>query len=257
MGIGKIVILAGKGDSTNILYNALKDEYNIAKVIIEEPVSKKVFIIKRIKKLGVTIIVGQILFQVFIYPILGIKSQQRIKEIVTENNLDKQKITNKKVIKVKSINSDQTISALKEINPEVVIVNGTRIISGKVLEAISAPFVNIHVGITPMYRGVHGAYWAIKEQDIENCGVTVHFVDKGIDTGNILEQDIIKVSYRDNFVTYPLLQLAKGIPLLKKSLVSIFNENYIIKDPPKGRTQLRTHPTLWGYLYYRITRGVK
>jgi folate-dependent phosphoribosylglycinamide formyltransferase PurN len=72
---------------------------------------------------------------------------------------------------------------LKAINPDLVIVNGTRIISKKVLSSINSKFVNIHVGITPKYRGVHGTYWALVNNDVENSGVTVHFVDEGIDTG--------------------------------------------------------------------------
>lgn len=253
----KIVMLAGKGESTNIVYNAMKDEFNIENILIEEPVSKKIFIKKRLKKLGVIKVIGQILFQVFIFTILRGNSKSRIKEILETYNLNTQEIYSEKIINVKSINSDQTISVLKEIKPDVVIVNGTRIISNSVLDAIPVPFVNIHVGITPMYRGVHGAYWAIREQDIENCGVTVHLVDKGIDTGKILEQDIIEVTKKDNFSTYPILQLAKGIPLLKKSVVSILNDSIILRDSPKGISQLRTHPTFFDYLYNRITKGVK
>ena len=41
----------------------------------------------------------------------------------------------------------------------------------------------MHAGITPQYRGVHGGYWAVVNNDPEHCGVTIHFVDKGIDTG--------------------------------------------------------------------------
>jgi folate-dependent phosphoribosylglycinamide formyltransferase PurN len=67
---------------------------------------------------------------------------------------------------------------LKAINPDLVIVNGTRIISKKVLSSINSKFVNIHVGITPKYRGVHGTYWALVNNDVENSGVTVHFVDE-------------------------------------------------------------------------------
>jgi methionyl-tRNA formyltransferase len=40
--------------------------------------------------------------------------------------------------------------------------------------SINSKFVNIHVGITPKYRGVHGTYWALVNNDVENSGVTVH-----------------------------------------------------------------------------------
>ncbi|MFT4646131.1 MAG: folate-dependent phosphoribosylglycinamide formyltransferase PurN, partial [Planctomycetota bacterium] len=47
----------------------------------------------------------------------------------------------------------------KKLNLDVIIVNGTRIISSKVLESMPALFINIHTGVTLQYGGVHGAYW--------------------------------------------------------------------------------------------------
>ena len=51
------------------------------------------------------------------------------------------------------------------------------------LEAVPAVFLNTLAGITPSYRGVHGAYWALVQRQPDACGVTVHLVDAGIDTG--------------------------------------------------------------------------
>ncbi len=70
----------------------------------------------------------------------------------------------------------------------MVLVVGTRIISRKVLVAVAAPFINYHDGITPKYRGIHGGYWASAQSDLANFGVTVHLVDPGIDTGEVLYQ---------------------------------------------------------------------
>ena len=46
-----------------------------------------------------------------------------------------------------------------------MVVNGTRILSRRMLESIDAVFLNMHVGITPKYRGVHGGYWALANGD--------------------------------------------------------------------------------------------
>ena len=37
----RVVILAGKGESTRLMFNGIKDSFSVEKVIIEEPVSKK------------------------------------------------------------------------------------------------------------------------------------------------------------------------------------------------------------------------
>ncbi|MEM5568767.1 hypothetical protein AAF695_08410 [Aerococcus viridans] len=58
----KIIMLAGNGESALYMYNALKDQFNIEKVIIEEPTNRKTFIKKRIKNLGLVKVIGQIFF---------------------------------------------------------------------------------------------------------------------------------------------------------------------------------------------------
>ncbi len=252
----KLLILAGKGDSLNMVYNSLKEDYDIEAVIREEAVSRKEFLKKRIKKLGVAKVAGQVLFQVTISKYLGVISRKRKQEIRNQYRLNPAALPSTKIINVKSVNDKSTIAFLKKINPELVVVNGTRIISDEVLKSIPAPFVNIHAGITPKYRNVHGAYWALVNDDLDNCGVTVHLVDRGIDTGSIIYQQRIPVSDKDNFSTYPLLQLGEGIICLKKALSDIFDMKLVFK---KGIPESRIwyHPTFWQYLYYRIVHHKK
>lgn len=145
---------------------------------------------------------------------------------------------------------------LQKIAPDAIVVIGTRIISREVLNSIPAKFINIHAGITPKYRNVHGAYWAVVNNDYDNCGVTVHLVDPGIDTGSIIYQQTIKIKKEDNFVTYPFLQLAEGIILLKQALKNIFEEKLVLKKGMQ-ESKLWYHPTILQYLYYRIVHNKK
>lgn len=249
-------MLAGKGVSTDILYNSLKNDYDIETVILEEQVARKEFLKKRIRKLGLIQVTGQMLFQLSIAKYLELTSGHRKREIIKHYKLDTTRIPEQKIVSVKSVNEVKTIDVLQKINPDLIIVNGTRIISKKILNSIPVKFVNIHAGITPKYRNVHGAYWAIVNNDPDNCGVTVHLVDAGIDTGNIICQKTIQITNKDNFYTYPLLQLAEGIICLKKTLPGIFENKIVFK---KGITEsnLWYHPTFWQYLYNRFFRGIK
>jgi len=253
----KIIILAGKSKSTNIVYNALSKDFDIEKIIIEEPISRIEFIKRRIKRLGLIKVLGQVLFELMVVPYLNVISYKRIQEIKKQYDLCDEPIEESKTIRVKSVNADETIVLLKNINPDIVVINGTRIISDKVLDSIKARFINMHAGITPMYRGVHGAYWALVENNKQACGVTIHFVDKGIDTGKILEQGLITPTFKDTFVTYPVLQLAIGIPLLKKAINNVLEDHVEVKPYPEGKSTLWSHPTLWEYLWYRFRYGVK
>lgn len=102
---------------------------------------------------------------------------------------------------VGSINESEVVQLLRAYQPDLVVVLGTSIIRKPVLD--SAPlFVNLHAGITPLYRGAHGCFWAAFQGDFDNIGVTLHVVDTGIDTGAILRQTRIRFDqHRDNFVT--------------------------------------------------------
>ena len=154
------------------------------------------------------------------------------------------------------MNAPATLDALQRLAPRVVVVAGTRIISGSVLDAVEAPFLNMHAGITPRYRGVHGGYWALASDDREHCGVTVHIVDRGVDTGAVIAQARIEPTTHDSFATYPLLQLVAGLPLLVDAVRAALGGR-LEQVPTSGPSRQWYHPTAWGYLATWIRRGVR
>jgi folate-dependent phosphoribosylglycinamide formyltransferase PurN len=252
----KIIMLAGKGISTNILYHALEKEFSIEAVILEEVVDRKTFLKKRIHKLGAWKVFGQIAFQSVIIPLLNSFSKKRKQEIIELKHLNSSAIPEEKITRVGSVNDDSCKTLLRSFSPAIVVVNGTRIISKDILNAVDAVFINMHAGITPKYRGVHGAYWALVNEDKENCGVTVHSVDEGIDTGDQIEQMTIDATPKDNFTTYPLLQTAGGLPLMINAIRSIL-AGKLITSRATGESKLWSHPTFRQYIVNRIRKGVK
>ncbi len=256
MQFKKIILLAGKWDTTPLVYNFLAEKFQVAAVILEERVPRKVFLKKRIKKLGLFAVGGQVLFQLLTGKMLSKRSRKRVAEIIQHYRLSATPIPPAVIIPVESVNSDNCLQALQKHSPDLVIVHGTRIISKKILNNVPATFINIHAGITPRYRGSHGAYWALANNDSANAGVTVHLVDTGIDTGGILAQGPIPIQQRDNFATYPYLQLAEGLLLLEKVIHSLEAGNSV-EQKNELSSGLWHHPTLWGYWWTRITKKVK
>ena len=253
----KIIMLTGGGKSSIFMYNGLKDFFHISKVIVEEKPDNKKFLKRRIKRLGYFKVFGQVLFQLTVPKILERSSQKRIRKIKSIYNLDSKPIPKNVVYNVNSVNSVECIEFIKKEKPDLIIVNGTRIISNKVLNCINATFVNTHAGITPKYRGVHGGYWALANEDKNNCGVTVHLVDSGIDTGGVLYQSKILPTKKDNFVTYTYHQIGEGIIIMKKAITDFANSQLKETIPNVSESKLWYHPTIWTYLYKRITKGVK
>jgi folate-dependent phosphoribosylglycinamide formyltransferase PurN len=253
---GKVILLGAEGESTRMLYHALCADFDLAAVILEAPVPRREFLARRVRRYGRAHVAGQVLFRTLAVPWLVRRSRARRREIAAAFALDDSEIPGDMVTKVPSVNDDRTVALLQQHDPQAVVVSGTRIVSAKVLGAVSAPFLNIHAGITPLYRGVHGAYWALAQGDPENCGVTVHLLDERIDTGPILGQARIAPTDGDDFTTYPLLQLAAGIPLLKRALTDVLAARPAVLPPPAGASRYWTHPTLVEYLRYR-RRGVR
>ena len=252
-----IVLLAADKASSHIVYHGLKKHFQIQRVILEERIAFGKLLKRRIRKLGITVVLGQIAFRLFIVPLLQRVSTMRKKEIFKQFDLADHAIEESQIIRVPSVNDEKTIKALQDLDPAIVVINGTRIISQKVIDCIPGRFLNMHAGITPLYRGVHGAYWSLAGHDRDHCGVTVHLVDKGIDTGGILDQVVIQPAREDNFVTYPLLQIASGIPCLTRVVQTMLQGIVEEVAAPEGESRLWSHPTLVGYFWRYVRHRIK
>ena len=88
---------------------------------------------------------------------------------------------------VDSINDKAVVELLRDVQPEVTVVMGTGILGRKVLEAAGDVVLNVHGGYLPDYKGNHCFFFALADGAWDRIGSTIHFVDPGVDTGDILE----------------------------------------------------------------------
>ena len=239
-----------------MVVSALRSQYKNVAVVIESPVSRFNILKRRIKHQGTLKVIFQFLF-IALLPIMRIFKKRVIARILNGSNLNSHYPKDLQVKRVPSANSIQCQNILKTYKPDLIVINGTRILSKDTLESCSAVFLNIHCGITPAYRGVHGAYWALVCSDPNNLGVTIHTVDSGVDTGDIVYQETINVEHHDNFVTYPYKQFVIGIPLLLRA-ISDFElgrlKKYRRDNTPSN---IWYHPTLYSYIWNRLLRNIR
>jgi folate-dependent phosphoribosylglycinamide formyltransferase PurN len=254
----RVVLLAGPGDTTDIVANWLDEHICHATLVTEEPQSRVQLTRRRAKRIGPAKTLGQVAFVATAMPALRIRGRLRKTQIFAESSLNN--TARPPDFRVDSVNSPETVELLAQLKPHVVVVNGTRIISSRVLDSIDCPVINTHAGLTPRYRGVHGGYWALAGGHPEEVGTTVHLVDSGIDTGRVLARARFDTSPADSIVTYPYLHLAAGLPLLVDSVRAVLDGQQLAPiddDSPRVDSRLFTHPTLWGYLRLWATRGVR
>jgi folate-dependent phosphoribosylglycinamide formyltransferase PurN len=93
--------------------------------------------------------------------------------------------------------------------------------------------------------------------DPSNCGVSVHVVDAGVDTGPIIAQARITPSPSDNYFTYHWLQLAASLPLLIRAVEDALSDQLATSKPSADISSRQYfHPTLWSYFWSGVSRGV-
>jgi folate-dependent phosphoribosylglycinamide formyltransferase PurN len=224
--------------------------------VIEESAESKGEILKRrIRMLGWREALGQAAFGL-VQRLLGPMREKRLGEIVRQHGLDTRSPDGLVAIhKVPSVNSEACRALLRSLAPSVVAVYGTRIIRQETLRAVAAPFINYHAGINPKYRGQHPGYWALVAGDAENAGVTIHLVDQGVDTGEVLYQAPVTFSSEDSIATYQHVQAAHALPLFSAAL-----EDALAGRLRPSRVDLPSHqwfpPTLWDYLRTGLAHGV-
>lgn len=131
---------------------------------------------------------------------------------------------------IKDINDDESVDVIKSLNPDIVIYRASPILSKKIFEIPKIAALNIHFGIIPEYRS-GGNFYAIRNNDFQNLGVSVHCIDKGIDTGSLLCQERIVLDANDDFGTIEAKTLILGTELLMEILEYIEKHNsFRIKD---------------------------
>jgi len=76
---------------------------------------------------------------------------------------------------------------------DLVVSFGYRhIIENSVILASQHPIINLHISFLPWNRGAHPVFWAHFEQT--PVGVTIHEIDKGVDTGPIICQKLVPIN---------------------------------------------------------------
>ena len=91
------------------------------------------------------------------------------------------------------------LEKLKDIEPDLIVLAGyMKLISKTLLDAYEGKIINIHPALLPAFPGKDGIGDAIK-YGVKVMGVTVHWVDAGMDTGLIIDQESFKREMDETF----------------------------------------------------------
>jgi formyltetrahydrofolate deformylase len=105
-------------------------------------------------------------------------------------------------------NEPELIELLRGNCDLVVLARYMRILSGDFLAAVGVPIINIHHSFLPAFAGAN-PYQRASERGVKIIGATAHYVTEELDAGPIIEQDVARVSHREDAQT--MVRLGRDI----------------------------------------------
>lgn len=134
--------------------------------------------------------------------------------------------TNVKMIKQGDLNNLSKKDIEFAINSDIYIVFGSSFITNKWLInfLIKNKAINIHMGLSPFYRGSSCNFWAINDGKPEYVGATIHYLSKGLDSGKIIAHCL--PNYKDkNIFNYTM----SSVKTAQNCLISLIKSKKIFK----------------------------
>ena len=98
-----------------------------------------------------------------------------------------------------AINRGDHVEAIVALEPDVLVAYGCSIVKRPLIEAFEGRFVNVHLGLSPYYRGAGTNFWPFANGEPEYAGLTFMHIDPGVDTGAIIHQVRPRVFAGDSF----------------------------------------------------------
>lgn len=119
----------------------------------------------------------------------GAKKPNPFKESAVERGLP--------LIQPRTLKGPEVLEWVKDKKPDLfVLVFVTQYMGKDVIEAATHGGINYHPSLLPKYRGGSAIAWALINGERET-GVTIHYIDDGVDTGDIVLQEAVPIAPED------------------------------------------------------------
>jgi len=148
------------------------------------------------------------------------------------------------------INKPKSVNKIKSFKPDLLVsILGNQIFKSPILNLAPKGCINLHTALLPKYRGLMPTFWVMKNNE-KKTGVSVFFVDEGIDSGPIIVQTEVEIGNRtqEELISHTkklgMEAIAKSIDLIQK------NEVKLIENDPSKKTYF-TFPTRQDVLEFK------
>jgi folate-dependent phosphoribosylglycinamide formyltransferase PurN len=101
---------------------------------------------------------------------------------------------------VSNYHSEDSIALMRAADADLGVILGTNILKASVFKIPRFGSINVHQGLAPYYRGCPAVFWELFNGERE-VGLTVHYVESKVDTGEIVLQQTVPLEYDYSFGT--------------------------------------------------------
>ncbi|MCP4251676.1 MAG: hypothetical protein GY778_31965 [bacterium] len=164
-------------------------------------------------------------------------------------------------VDTKTLNTPATLVFLQSCGVEAVAVYGTGLIKSLLLEAYGDRMINLHLGLSPYYRGTATNFYPLLNDEPEYVGATIHLIDRGIDSGAIVHHARPEITADDQPHTVGCTAIQAGVIKLVQALREL-SAGRLVTVPQwpvtNPRLYLRKdyHPSQVVELYRMIEQGL-
>lgn len=127
-----------------------------------------------------------------------------------------------------SINSEQTLAYLAAYKVDYILLFGTSIIKPIILEKFPNMVINLHLGLSPYYKGSGTNFFPVVNNEFECIGATIHMAIIKVDAGGILHQLRLEELYEDDTIHSIGNRLIQKAGKLYPKVVKAYLENKIV-----------------------------
>ena len=130
------------------------------------------------------------------------------------------------IIIVDNINNAKTLDFANKYKPDVIVVSGTSLVREPLLSIpLTKGMLNLHTGLSPYVKGgPNCTNWCIANNELHLIGNTIMWIDKGIDSGNIVTTEVVKFSGKETLLEVHIIVMEAAHNLYILALNCIQNQ---------------------------------
>ena len=244
----RVVVLACKGRYQNDLVANLARNFDVVGVIWHTPLQPKGDLLSRVRRYVNPLRLGEYIAARHSIRVNTARARPLLDKLFPAPDMTTI-MAGRPAIEVANINDPAAVALVRELRPDVVCINGTNLLREPMLNlspVLRHGFVNLHTGLSPYSRGGNCDLFMLLEGKPEYVGVTIHYIDRGIDSGDIILTARPDLTAQDNYEIIEAKSFRLGNDLMVRAVQQLaLGRAQRVPQWEEGKLFLRRT----GYLY--------